>query len=311
MCGLDRWREIGAYRYRRSDLAPGGATLTAYERLRLRVLFEVWLPDVDEVLLRAVICLCCGFVGYLPRPDSHDLEAKYRFLLEHEAQPADELKTAIVADRERGERTYEAIASRSHRMPGRVLDYGGAEGRLLSPFLQAGWECDLVDYVEKSLPGVNRLGATLADVPATRRYDAIICSHVLEHLAEPSAALRELRPFLADGAVLFAEVPVDLWGGLPIARDPVTHVNFFTSLTLEQLLVRNGYRVLDRAAMTGSYAGTVKDVAFAVATPGDVGAADGEPAVTEAEALLKPTLRRRVGRLWRHRARLLNRIYPG
>jgi hypothetical protein len=274
-------------------------------------LFEVWLPDADEVLLRAVICSDCGFVGYLPRPDARDLEAKYEFLLEHEAQAGDELETAIVADRGRGERTYEAIARRAARVPGRVLDYGGAEGRLLSPFLHAGWECDLVDYVEESLPGVNRLGATLSDVPTGRGYDAIICSHVLEHLAEPGATLLELRPFLAEGAVLFAEVPVDLWGGLPIARDPVTHVNFFTALTLEQLLARNGYRVLDRVAMTGSYAGTVKDVTFAVATPGGDGAPDGRPAVAEAEALLKPALRRRLGRLWRHRARLLNRLYPG
>jgi SAM-dependent methyltransferase len=310
-CGLDQWREIGTHRYRRSDLAPNGTALTAYERLRLRVLFEVWLPDDDEVLLRAVICPRCGFVGYLPRPDSRDLEAKYEFLLEHEVQPRAQLETAIAADRERGERTYEAVARHKDRLPGRVLDYGGAEGRLLSPFLDAGWECELVDYVEESLPGVNRLGATLSDVPAARRYDAIICSHVLEHLAEPGAALLELRPFLAEGAVLFVEVPVDLWGGLPIARDPVTHVNFFTSLTLEQLLARHGYRVLDRVAMTGSYAGTVKDVAFAVATLGGAGAPDGQPAVAEAEALLEPTLRRRLRRLWRHRARLLNRVYPG
>jgi SAM-dependent methyltransferase len=302
-CGLDGWRAAGAHRYRRSDLAPDGAALTSYERLRLRVLFEVWQPDSDEVDLRVVICARCGFVCYLPRPDEGELEAKYRFLLEEEAPSGVQLERAIRADRARAERTYDAVARHAARTSGRVLDYGGAEGRLLMPFRDHAWECELVDYPEGTLPGVKRLGATLDDVPAGRRYDAVICSHVLEHLAEPGAVLRALREILKPDGVLFAEVPVDLWRGPPIARDPVTHVNFFTPLTLEQLLARNGYRVRECAGITGSYAGVVKDVAVAVASPGDGSTPDPRRALEEAEALLRPTLRMELGRLWRHRAR--------
>jgi hypothetical protein len=302
-CGGHRWRRSGEHLYRRTSLNAGDVQLSAYERLRLRVLFEVWLPDEEEVRLQVVLCARCGFVGYHPRPDESDLEAKYRFLVNEErATPAD-LAPDIAADRPRAERTFATVLRHAPRPRGRVLDHGGAEGRLLTPFLRAGWECELVDYVQEPLPGVLRLGATLDDVPADRRYDAVICSHVLEHLAQPRRMLRLLAELLEPEGVLFAEVPVDLWQGPPIARDPVTHVNFLTPLTLEQLLSRSGYRVLERTAVTSSYAGVVKDVAVAVATPGEARPPDGAPAVAEAEALLRPSRRMELGRLWRHRGR--------
>jgi SAM-dependent methyltransferase len=301
-CGSDQWREIEVHRYVRADLAGGAARLTAYESLRLRVLFELWFPDSAEVRLKVAMCERCGFVFYAPRPTEGDLSAKYRFLLTEEERSASDLETDIAADAERARRTFAAVARAAPRPRGVVLDYGGAEGRLLKPFQDGGWECELIDYVEDTLPGIRRLGATLADVPAGRRYDAIVCSHVLEHLAEPAVALRSLTEILTDGGVLFVEVPVDLWGGPPISRDPVTHINFLTPRTLEQLLARNGYRVLESGGITGSYAGVVKDVAVALATVGTGTAADGRAAVEEAEALLRPTVRRRLSRMWRHLA---------
>jgi SAM-dependent methyltransferase len=308
-CRSRRWRRADAHRYRRSDLDRPDDGLTAYERLRLRVLFEVWCPDADEVRLEVVLCECCGFVGYLPRPTGDDLDAKYRFLVREERRSAADVGGDIAADARRAERTFEAIVAHAHTPAGRILDFGGAEGRLLGPFHRAGWACELVDYIEDTLPGVERLGATLDDVPADSRYDGIICSHVLEHLSDPGETLRRLRELLYDDGILFVEVPVDLWGGPPIARDPVTHVNFLTPLTLEQLLARNGYRVLDRRASTGSYAGVVKDVAVAVATPGTTSALDGRAAVDEAEELLQPSLPRRLGRLWRHRVGRMTRLF--
>lgn len=303
-CGEARWRRVGRYEYAVADLER--ATLTEYERLRLRVVFEVWFPDHDRVELAGVLCERCGFVTYTPRPDESDLDAKYRFLYREEDAPGeDALATTIDAERARAVRTFGALERHSPRRPGRVLDYGGAEGRLLVPFLEAGWSCALVDYVEQVLPGIERLGETIADLPAGSRFDAIVCSHVVEHLADPGGVLRALADHLAPGGALFVEVPLDLWRGLPIARDPVTHVNFLTPRTLEQLVARSGYRVLECEGLMSSYAGVRKEVVVVVATAGEGAVPDPTAAVRDAERRLDPTPAMRLSRLWRRaRARL-------
>ena len=106
------------------------------------------------------------------------------------------------------------------------LDFGGGDGKLLAPFVDAGHDCYLVDYNTEPLPGVKKLADTLDGVDDT--FDAIICSHVLEHVADPLGTLRDLRARLRPGGRIYAEVPSEVWRGIPIERDPVTHVNFFT-----------------------------------------------------------------------------------
>lgn len=310
-CHALEWRAVERHRYEASELA--NARLTDYQRLRLRVLFEVWMPDRARVELRTIMCSRCGFVCYAPRPDAGDLEAKYRFLLAEEGAAAGAGSAqAIARDHPRAERTFRAVGRHARTTPGRVLDHGGAEGRVLAPFIEAGWSCALVDYVEEVLPGVERLGVTLDDVPDGAHFDAIVCSHVLEHLADPGETLRRLAGLLVPGGVLFAEVPVDLWRGPPIRHDPATHVNFLTPLTLEQLLVRNGFVMMELQEISGSYAGVVKDLAVAVARPGSYAQPSAAAAIREAERRLNPTPGMELRRLWRQRVLpVAARLTPG
>src|SRR3954449_3243986 len=76
----------------------------------------------------------------------------------------------------------------------------------------------LFDPVFGRLPGVERVTADL-HAPADLRlditdmdlpdssFDLILCSHVLEHVPDDRAAMRELRRVLADGGVALVLVP--------------------------------------------------------------------------------------------------------
>lgn len=291
------------HRYRRGEraAAPGGP-LNDYELLRRRVLFEVWFPGEQEVVLRARVCKSCGLVAYAPRPSATDLDAKYEFLGRFERTGAsDPSEAGALMDRERAARTRDAADEALGREATRVLDFGGGDGKLLAPFLERGAEGAVIDHNRKPLPGVTRLGATLDDAQADGSYDAIIASHVLEHLAGPASALRALRGFIAPEGVIVSEVPLEVWKGAPIARDPVTHVNFFTTGTLAELHERSGWRIVDARALRGSYADARKEVAVVVA-----GTGGGPPSITkcgaeEAERLLDPGIGTELTRAWRSR----------
>lgn len=69
-----------------------------------------------------------------------------------------------------------------------------------------------IRYVTADLdqPGVDlQLDLTRADLPDAS-FDAVICSHVLEHIADDAAAMRELRRITAPGGWCLVMVPIDL-----------------------------------------------------------------------------------------------------
>jgi SAM-dependent methyltransferase len=304
--GVD-WLHVRDYVYHRDALSDPTSPLSGYDKLRQRVLFEVWYRDHETVWLHLELCLECGFVTYVPRPSAAMLDAKYRFLQEQEdllgGTATSELGRRM--DRRRAERTLRAIP-RGRVGPGRrVLDFGGGNGKVVEPFHEAGAECFLLDYNVQPLPWIRRLGATLEDLRGDERFDVIVCSHILEHVGDPTGVLDVLRRLLSEGGMLYGEVPVEVWRGVPMARDPVTHVNFFTLGSFEQLFVRRGYRIVSSVELRGSYAEVVIPVACVVA---GVGAGRGpsiSDPVTEARRRLFPDGRARL----QHLARTADQAY--
>lgn len=286
---------IGEATYRQSD----SSVLTPYIKKRYRVLFEVWFRSQQAVTITSQLCTACGFVLYAPRPEAPDLDAKYRFLgaLEPDVRTAPDAPI----EQSRARQHYRAVSKLARQTPqrARVLDFGGGDGRLMCQFLAAGCECDVVDYAAQTVTGVQKRGDTLADLPPSERYNWIICSHVLEHVADPLQIVQTLSGHLAEDGVLYIEVPMEIWGRAPLQEEPVTHVNFFTPGSLRYLMQRAGLEVI-RVRLgaylhpSGRYLLAVRAIAQRVSmSTGSL----TPPGNTETRRFLHPGLRERI---WRY-----------
>jgi SAM-dependent methyltransferase len=87
------------------------------------------------------------------------------------------------------------------------------------------------------------------------RFDAILFADVLEHLRDPAALLRRVRPFVADGGVVIASIPniahasvrLALLGGSFQYREEglldAGHLRFFTREGIQDLFESSGYLI--------------------------------------------------------------------
>jgi SAM-dependent methyltransferase len=99
--------------------------------------------------------------------------------------------------------------------PKTVLDVGGSSGYLGRELARRGAEVVVIDYDADAVAAARRDGVDAHVVDITRQdppgkpgdYDCVLCGDVLEHLADPAAALRRLRPFVAPSGRLVASVP--------------------------------------------------------------------------------------------------------
>ena len=224
-------------------------TLTSYERLRRKVLFDIWFPNREQVTLTSQYCMDCGFMAYTPRPTEADLKAKYEFLYKNSTPEESEEYTLFLEKDPYSKRNrkviYELITG---KMPGKklkVLDYGGANGWYLIPFLEHGHECELIDYESEQLPGIKKIAHEIHEIPSDSMYDAIICRATLEHVADPLSIVNKFHNILQDNGVIFAMVPDEILGGISrLGQDPVTHVNFFTPKSFELLFKLDDFEIV-------------------------------------------------------------------
>lgn len=102
-----------------------------------------------------------------------------------------------------------------------VLDVGCGNGIITTAIGKMGFFVTGIDSSEASialarsannLPNVNFFVDTAVDfVPGTEKFDAIICSEVLEHLDHPSSLLTKLHSSLKANGILVVTVP-NGWG---------------------------------------------------------------------------------------------------
>ena len=151
--------------------------------------------------------------------------------------------------------------------PGHVLDVGCATGEFLSTMQQRGWS---VAGIEPSPSAAARareqLGAESvqavpfedAALPAAG-YDLITLWDVLEHLADPAAALCRLAGALRPAGLLAVGVPSpDAWdarlfGPAWIGYDAPRHLYLFPDAVLRDMLAAAGLAVVATRCFYGDY----------------------------------------------------------
>ncbi len=151
----------------------------------------------------------------------------------------------------------------------RVLELGYGEGIITGMLLAAGREVTVVEgakLLHDALTGVfgsrvHAVHALFEEFSPAAPFDAIIASHVLEHVDDPVALLRRMAGWLAPGGRLVIVVPnkeslhrrlAVLMGLQPAldtlgARDRlVGHQRVYSHATLEQDLRAGGYTLTEK-----------------------------------------------------------------
>jgi 2-polyprenyl-3-methyl-5-hydroxy-6-metoxy-1,4-benzoquinol methylase len=171
-----------------------------------------------------------------------------------------------------------------------VLDVGCGNGIISRGIGAAGFNVYGIDVSEKAIEKAR----SLTDNPNVKfdvisaeqlvaegkKYDAVICSEVLEHLNQPEKLLNVLYQSLSDKGILIVTVPNGMgprevlvtkpvialqkknnwaWKGLLKIKkvlgyngttvqsdaDDLTHVQFFTKKALDKLAFQNRFRIID------------------------------------------------------------------
>jgi 2-polyprenyl-3-methyl-5-hydroxy-6-metoxy-1,4-benzoquinol methylase len=142
------------------------------------------------------------------------------------------------------------------RPAGRLLDVGCGNGGMMQRLAELGWQAEGVDFDPDAVQQARarglpvRLGALHHQAYPDEHFDAITMTHVVEHVPDPLALLRESHRILRPGGRLALVTPNadslghklfrDAWRGL----EPPRHLHVFQRSALRTLVHRAGFAVL-------------------------------------------------------------------
>lgn len=142
----------------------------------------------------------------------------------------------------------DAIQGRSSNSSISILDIGCANGGLLLELRGLGFEnlfgLDPSDVCCSTMAraGISAFQGGLFDIPREllgRTFDCIILSHVLEHVRDLRAAVKNIRKLLSDKGSLYVEVPdatkYPEYYFVPYYYFDCEHINHFDPISLQKL----------------------------------------------------------------------------
>lgn len=151
---------------------------------------------------------------------------------------------------------FELLALGTAKRPVRLLDLGSGSGEFASQVLASCRDAEVVgldlaqsgvELSRKKVPGAQFFQQDFTrPIELEDRYKGwatlAVCSEVLEHLDDPAAMLRNIRPYLAPGCRLIITVPA---GPMSAFDKHIGHRRHFSPDLLEDTLRQAGYAVED------------------------------------------------------------------
>ncbi|MEQ9449041.1 MAG: class I SAM-dependent methyltransferase [Rhodospirillaceae bacterium] len=209
--------------------------------------------------LRTVLCTGCGHVFTNPAPAPAELTAYYRDKYRQDYKDVSQPKRKHIYRAGLGALTRLAELTPHVPSGGKVIDVGAGGGEFVYLLSQRGFRASGIEphagYANhaRNQYGIEVVAGTLETVEVSEgTADAVTLHHVLEHTAEPLAALRHIRAWLKDTGVLAVEVPnLASWAHAPGHRFHRAHLQTFNRTGLEDTLANAGFEIIQQGAPDG------------------------------------------------------------
>jgi 2-polyprenyl-3-methyl-5-hydroxy-6-metoxy-1,4-benzoquinol methylase len=143
-----------------------------------------------------------------------------------------------------------------HPQRGKILDIGCSAGQFLD--IMEGWDCygneisESFSAIARQRHGDRVVTGLFEDYPVRQEFfDVITLQDVFDHLRDPNAILSKCRAMLKPGGLIVIKVHnisclyAKVMGAKFYAVMPPTHLFYYSKSTLQRLLGKTGFRMVD------------------------------------------------------------------
>jgi len=227
--------------------------------------FEFSHESIDHTVSKksftVVSCTNCALLITSPRPSLEKLGDYYKSedYVSHSESTAGFINSVYHRVRKRTIRQKVAMVQ-SLNGSNSILDYGAGTGRFLLACKNAGLEVRGAEPDVDALSNTDReirkfIGSPEQVLAEKQTFDTITLWHVLEHIPNLSEILLQLRSKLKPNGRLVIAVPnhtshdANHYGAHWAAWDVPRHLWHFSPESMDYLMTRTGFKVIDRKPM--------------------------------------------------------------
>lgn len=199
-----------------------------------------------------VTCEICGFAFADNTPEQEKFDRYYHRMSKYEHQDHDGEPTEFET------RQFPLLAKHIQKYiidpQSKILEIGCANGGLLNAIKQLGYKnvlgldpSPVCTRNANKLYGINVVTGSISDISTDiGEFDFIVLVAVLEHIKDIDAALNKIREILSADGRLYIEVPdatsFFMSPDAPFQEFSIEHINFFSSVSLKNLLEKYGFK---------------------------------------------------------------------
>lgn len=210
--------------------------------------------ETEKDHMRLVRCTACDLVYVTPTFDEAHYKTVYRSAEYQDIVRDLGIKSHDYRVQRFGRERVDLMARYLRSPRPRVLDVGCSTGFVVEAARDRGWEAVGLDLNPSAVDYGRSRGLDLRDVAledaafAPDSFDAVCLFDVLEHLLDPVRTLRACTRLVTRGGIVFLYLPnYDSASRLLMGKDahfiwPTHHLNYYTPITIRDLLDREGLR---------------------------------------------------------------------